>query len=51
MFKIHNEKSNDRKITEFFQNNDSPVNKIGNKKQLRNRNNQRQKNITIIISI
>ena len=35
LFKIHNEKSNERKITEFFQDNDSPLNKIGNKKTIK----------------
>ena len=35
LFKIHNEKSNERKITEFFQDNDSPLNKIENKKTIK----------------
>ena len=35
LFKIHNEKLNERKITEFFQNNDRPVSKIGNKKTIK----------------
>ena len=32
LFKVHNEKSNERKITEFFQNNDRPISKIEHKK-------------------
>ena len=35
LFKIHNDKLNERKITEFFQNNDRPVSKIGNKKTIK----------------
>ena len=35
MFKIHNEKSNEGKITEFFKNNDRPISKIGNKKTIK----------------
>ena len=34
LFKIHNEKSNERKITEFFYNNDRPVSKVGHKKTI-----------------
>ena len=39
LFKIHNKKSNHRKITEFFKNTDRQINTIGNKKSI-NRSDQ-----------
>ena len=51
LFKIHNEKSNERKITEFFHNNDRPVSKVGHKNKIKQSKQPTTYIITIIISI